>query len=294
MNSRNKNPPRSKKRAQGKTGRQKAKRGRTSKSAHDGAPGRRMSSPNDADEEIQYSNRQPEATGTPRGYQTGAPGSSSLVVKFKYSVRRPKEKNGLDDLQHPQASLAESSEAATAGQVSILHQATQHLSALTENNEPRLQLQHEGAKANRKKEKWDGKRIDAVARIKRASDAILKAQAKLDKEQKAVGLNVERVFTAGVTKVKHAEGAIQATKANIVKIEEAASDKVNLARRAGKAKIRRAQEALRLAKAKKNPASEGMQTVLAAKPAPKAIEGGGHTVDGDSNSEFDSDYDPSE
>ncbi|KAL8658458.1 MAG: hypothetical protein Q9226_000990 [Calogaya cf. arnoldii] len=293
INSRNKKPPRSKKRAQGRSGRQETTRERLYAGAEIGTYERRPSSPDDANQEIQHPSRQSETTGTPRGHQTGPPRSRSLIVVLRYSVRRPNEMTGRDP-QLPQATLAASSKAAVAGQVSVLPQATQHLSALTENKEPRLQLQHESVKANRNKEKWEGEKTDAVARIKRTSDAIQKAKSKLDKEQKALDLNVKKAFRAGVTTINHAKAAVQTTKANIVKIEEVASDKVDLATRAGEAKIRRAQEALQLAEANKNRASEAMQALLAAKPAPEAIEEGGHTVDGDGNSDFESDYDPSE
>ncbi|KAI4285657.1 MAG: hypothetical protein L6R38_000481 [Xanthoria sp. 2 TBL-2021] len=313
INSRNKNPPRSKKRAQGKSGRQKAKRARLPET-----PERWLSSPAHGDENTQRSERHPEATRTPLRNKTGLARSTSPTVVNKDSFRRSHEKisesgrfdegynmqineGGADQSiaerdvpSLPQRSLPESSKAATPGQVVDLPQAMPHSSALPGNKEPRLQHQHGGTKADRDEEKWKAKQTIAVAKLKRATNARKKEKAKFDKEVETAKLNVEKAIKASEAKVNHARVVIQTTEAKIDKIVKAGNAKVEQAIRAGDAKIDRARKALHVAKANKDRARDVLQEVLAMQPTATAERGDAQIADRDSNSKSDSDSDWSE
>ncbi|KAL8758949.1 MAG: hypothetical protein Q9199_001109 [Rusavskia elegans] len=312
MNSRNKNPPRSKKRAQGKSGRQKAKRTRLPET-----PERWLSGPAHGDEDTRRSERHSEATGTPFQNKTGLARSTSPTVVNEDSSRRSHEKTsesgrsdegynvqinegGTDQsiAEHepslPHRSLPESSKTATPGQVVDLPQAMPHSSALLGNKEPRLQHQHGGTKADRDEEKWKAKKTIAVAKLKRATNARKKEKAKFDKAVERAKLNVEKAIKAGEAKVNHARVVIQTTEAKIDKIVKAGNAKVGQAIRAGDAKIDRARKALHIAKANKDLARDVLQEVLAMQPTATAERGDAQTADREGNSNSDSESDSSE
>ncbi|KAI4261822.1 MAG: hypothetical protein L6R42_002986 [Xanthoria sp. 1 TBL-2021] len=313
MNSRKKNPPRSKKRAQGRSGRQKAERARLPET-----PERWLSSPVHGDKDTKHSKRHSEATGTPLRNKTGLARSTSPKVVNEDSSRRSHEKTsesgrsdegyivqinegGTDQsiAEHdvpslPQRSLPESFKAATPGQVVDPPQAMPHSSALPGNKEPRLQHQHGGTKADRDEEKWKAKKTIAVAKLKRATNATKKEKAKLDRAVERAKLNVEKAIKAGEAKVNHATVVIQTTEARIDKIVKAGNAKVGQAIRAGDAKIDRARKALHIAKANKDLARDVLQEVLAMQPTATGERGDAQTADRDGNSNSDSESDSSE
>ncbi|KAL8890078.1 MAG: hypothetical protein Q9192_005925 [Flavoplaca navasiana] len=229
--SRRKNPPRSKARAEGKAGRQKAKRARGPKKA-----GSKQS--------VQMSQNP--------AIKTVAESTSRPVVN---------ENPGPDVNEN--SSEHDDPKAAPAGQGIDTPQTVPQPSTHSERNMPRLQDQVEASKRDGDEEAWKAKRKLAAQKLTKASKAVEKANAQLKKEIKSKESGVEKLIMAGEARVNHARVVMGRSETRIARIVESESAMVGEVIKTGDAKIAGARRALQTAEDNKNLAYEGMQGILA-------------------------------
>ncbi|KAL8981698.1 MAG: hypothetical protein Q9205_003592 [Flavoplaca limonia] len=297
MNSRGKNAPRSKVRAQGRSGRKKGKRARVS--AEDQVTKRPVqqteATETSSEKEIElakFGNRpvnkeNPGETLYNKASQHGEPdGDFSMRILKGGADYCSVGVDGPSLLRRPPQ---EDSEVVADCQVLAMPQATPHPSIHPGVDEIRSQHQHEGTKADGHTVPYEAKKNLTVQNSLKATKAVKKAKARLDKAKKIKEVEVEKAFMTSEARVNHAMVVMEASKTRIARIVESGSVMVGEAIKTGDNKISRARETLQTAKYKKNQANEAMREALIMLRASSDKRGDTHDAGDVDSSEDDAD-----
>ncbi|KAL9618784.1 MAG: hypothetical protein Q9204_008361, partial [Flavoplaca sp. TL-2023a] len=208
MNSRGKNAPRSKVRAQGRSGRKKGKRARNQVTKRPVRQSEATETPSENEIELAESASHPVNNENPGGIlynkasQHGEPdGDFSMRILKGGADYRSVGVDGPSLLRRPPQ---EDSELAADGQVLDMPQATRHPSIHPGVDKLRSQHQHEGTNADGHTVTYEAKKNLTVQNSMKATKAVEKAKAQLDKAKKIKEVEVEKAFMTSEARVNHA------------------------------------------------------------------------------------------